>query len=316
MRCTVFTLALVLCGATARAQSSGDVASAAAAFQEGQRAQLARDFARAGEMFELADRAAPSPAALRSAIRNHQAAAHRARAATLALRARARDAADPQSAQLAAEVLDALSPQLARVSLRCAPACAVLVDGGAVAQVASEHELFVEPGARTLDATWAGRGARSSALDAVAGAQVTLSLDAPPEAPPPPPPPARAEPTPPSLPPPAAPAPEPSRRPLPPAVFWSALGATVVCGAVLVWSGVDTLSARDAYVAAPTEAAYLDGVGRQTRTNALIATTATLAAATVVTALFTEWRGGRRAQAAVGVAPLAGGAMLGMLRTF
>lgn len=320
MRRTVFTLALALVSASALAQSTPDVASAAAAFQEGQRAQLARDFARAAEMFELADRAAPSPAALRSAIRNHQAAEHLARAATLAARARARDAADPQSAQLATEVLDALAPRLSRVALRCAPACTVLVDGGAVAPVAAaEHDLFVEPGARTLEATWSGRGSRTERLDALPGAQRALSLDAPPEAPAPvsppqaqtPPPPAPVAPAPAPLP------PEPSRRPLPPAVFWSALGATVVSGAVLVWSAVDTLSARDAYVTAPTESGYLDGVGRETRTNALIATTATLAAATVVTALFTEWRGARAAtHTTAGVSPLPGGALLGVIRSF
>jgi tungstate transport system substrate-binding protein len=42
------------------------------------------DYARAAELFELADRAAPSPAALRSALRNHQAAGRTARAASLA----------------------------------------------------------------------------------------------------------------------------------------------------------------------------------------------------------------------------------------
>jgi hypothetical protein len=82
------------------------VTAAAAAYQEAQQAQLVRDYARAAELFELADRAAPSPAALRSALRNHQAASHTARAASLALLARDRDAADAQSAQLAAAVLD------------------------------------------------------------------------------------------------------------------------------------------------------------------------------------------------------------------
>ena len=82
----------------------------------------------------------------------------------------------------------------------------------------------------------------------------------------------------------------------------------------IVWSAVDTLSARDAYVAAPTEAGYTDGVSRQTRTNALIATTATLAAATVVTAFFTDFRG--RPHTAVAAAPLPGGAAFGLTHTF
>lgn len=318
MRRAPLLLAIALCSGAASAQPGGDIAAAAAAFQEGQRAQLTQDFPRAAEMFELADAASPSPAALRSAIRNRQAATQLARAATLALRARARDASDPQSAQLAAEVLDALTPRLARISLRCNPSCALLVDGGALSHGASEaHELFVDPGDHTLAASWSPGRARRAPITAVAGAQLTLILEAPPEAPAPTPveltpPPARA--APPPLPPPPPPPPPVARRPLSPWLFWSALGATAISGGVLVWSGVDTLSARDAYAARPSEQGYLDGVGLQTRTNVLIATTATLAAATALAAVFTEWRGAPSTQLAL--TPLGGGALLGMVGSF
>ena len=99
-------------------------------------------------------------------------------------------------------------------------------------------------------------------------------------------------------------------------VFWSALGAPAVSGAVLIWSGLDTLAARDAYVLAPNEAAYNDGLGLQTRTNVLIATTATLAAATALVAVFTEWSGGRTAQVGAAVLPLPGGAGVTVVRSF
>ena len=317
-------LTLTLCAPAVLAQTTPDVASAAAAFQEGQRAQLSRDFARAAEMFELADGSAPSAAALRSAVRNHQAANHLARAATLALRMQARDAGDPQSAALAAETLASLTPRLARISLRCNPSCALVVDGAAVSSGAREsHEVFAEPGEHTLEASWGPARTRRAPVTAAAGAQVTLILDAPPEPPPAPTPepPAPPAPTPVivvAAPPVVAPPPPPpvSRRPLGPAVFWSVLGATAVSGGVLIWSGVDTLGARDRYVASPSERAYLDGVGLQTRTNALIATTATLAAAAVLTAVFTEWRGARTAQLGAAVTPLPGGAMVGMVRSF
>jgi hypothetical protein len=317
-------LTLTLCAPAVLAQTTPDVASAAAAFQEGQRAQLSRDFARAAEMFELADGSAPSAAALRSAVRNHQAANHLARAATLALRMQARDAGDPQSAALAAETLASLTPRLARISLRCNPSCALVVDGAAVSSGAREsHDVFAEPGEHSLEASWGPARTRRAPVTAAAGAQVTLILDAPPEPPPAP------TPEPPAPPPPAPvivvaappvvtppPPPPVSRRPLGPAVFWSVLGATAVSGGVLIWSGVDTLGARDRYVAAPSERAYLDGVGLQTRTNVLIATTATLAAAAALTAVFTEWSGGRTAQLGAAVTPLPGGAMIGMVRSF
>lgn len=291
---TALTLSLLLASTAARAQpATGDVTAAAAAFQEGQRAQIAGDYARAAEFFELADHAAPSPAALRSAIRNHQAAGHATLAATLAFRAHTRDAADAQSAQLADAVLAELSPRLARVHLVCEPACTVSVDQLAVAPHAdASHTFFLDPGSRALDVRWSGRGNRTRSLDAAAGQQVELQLDAPPP---------EAPPAPTVTPPVVAPVtpPRETRQPPPPpppsgwspAVFWVGVGLTAVSAGLLVWSGVDTLSARDAYVAAPTEAGYNDGVGRETRTNVFIGTTAALGVATAVVGVFaTRWR--------------------------
>lgn len=295
---TALTLSLTLCLASTAAlaqPAAGDVTAAAAAFQEGQRAQIAREYARAAEFFELADHAAPSPAALRSAIRNHQAAGHAARAATLALRARARDAADPQSAQLADAVIAELGPRLARVRLVCEPACTVAIDQLALdPQAATSHAFFVEPGSRALDVRWSGRAGRARTLDVAAGQQVELQLAAPPPEAPPPEPPPPAPVTPPvqavTPPPPHQPPPPPPPSGLSPVVFWAGVGLTAVSAGLLVWSGVDTLSARDAYVAAPTEAGYNDGVGRETRTNILIGTTAALGVATAVVGVFaTRW---------------------------
>ena len=71
-------------------------------------------------------------------------------------------------------------------------------------------------------------------------------------------------------------------------------GLTVGVAGALLWSGLDTLSARDAYAAAPTQAGYNDGTSRELRTNALIGVTAVLGVATAVgAAFFTEWGGGR-----------------------
>lgn len=304
----------------------GDVNAAAAAFQEGQRLQLAREYARAAEFFEIADHAAPSPAALRSAIRSHQAAGHATRAATLALRSRARDAADPQSAQLAEAVLAEATPRLTRVHVTCSPACTVSVDRLAVGDGSAEsHAFFVEPGSRTLETRWADRGTRSRSLDCAAGQSIELSLEAPPPEPAPvTPPPPVVTPPPPILvvaPPPVAPVVRPRQRPLPPLVFWIGLAATAASAGVMVWSGIDTLSARDAYVQRPTEAGYNDGTSRETRTDLLIASTAVLGVATaVVGVFFTEWSGrgsersGLRTTPSLGLRD--GGLQFGVVRSF
>ncbi|MEZ4409556.1 MAG: hypothetical protein R3A52_24250 [Polyangiales bacterium] len=321
--CAALCVALAAPAALAQpAPAQGNnVAAAAAAYEQAQQAQLSRDYARAASLFELADRAAPSPAALRSAIRNHQAAGQRARAATLALRARARDGADPQSAQLAESVLAESTPQLARVRVACAPECALTVDRLVAMQGrAASHELFVDPGAHTLGFDWDGRPSRSPDQTVTAGQLIDLSVEAPPaEVAPPPTPEPTPEPTPVVVAPPTPPPPQPpprARRPLPPAVFWSGLAATAVAGGVLVWSGLDTLSARDAYAQQPTESGYNDGVGRETRTNVLIGVTAALGVATaVVGVFFTEWGGGRSG-ASAWVAPLPGGAAAGVVRSF
>src|SRR5262249_36877416 len=145
-----------VCAATvARAQPDGaDVAAAARAYEEGMRAQLRRDYAQAASLFELADRSAPSAAALRSAIRNHEAAGNVARALTLAVRADRRYPTAADTHKAADSVLARLAPSCAAVTVRCSPGCAVLVDGRVAAETASEHELYLAPGEHALVASW------------------------------------------------------------------------------------------------------------------------------------------------------------------
>jgi hypothetical protein len=70
LRRIISTASLLVCLSPLPAFAQEDVQAASAAFAEAQRAQLRGDFPRAAELFEIADQAAPSPAALRSAIRN------------------------------------------------------------------------------------------------------------------------------------------------------------------------------------------------------------------------------------------------------
>jgi tetratricopeptide (TPR) repeat protein len=86
-----------------------------------------------------------------------------------------------------------------------------------------------------------------------------------------------------------------------PIVFIVGAGLTAVAGGVLIWSGVDTLTANDNYTRYFTEAPspnvteaeglYHSALDAQTRTNVLVGVTAALAATTVILAIFTDWDG-------------------------
>jgi hypothetical protein len=322
MRRCVGVASVVAWGASASAQTagSGDVTAAAAAFQQAQQAQLVRDFARAADLFELADRAAPSAAALRSAIRTHQAAGHIARAATLALYAGQRDTSDPLSVQLSRAVRAELSPRLVLVRVRCSIACGIAVDGRAdVGDRRSEHGFYVDPGIHELTVSFEGRATVRQSLEGAAGAEIERAVSAPAPEPSG----AATNASDPAVssdasearsgasrtsgvetrasseaaivegrtPAPRMAAPEPAARTgLRPVYFAVAAGASVVLGGVLVWSGWDTLRARDVYVADPTEARFLEGRGLETRTNALIGATVLVGAATAAVGVFTQWR--------------------------
>lgn len=279
----------------ADAPSPQDVQEAANAFAEGQRAQLRGDNARAAEMFEIANSTAPSSAALRSAIRNHKAAGHAAQAATGALEALALYASDRTTTRLANEILVDLAPGLARVLLECVPECTATMDGRLVGRAAfTRREMFVDPGNHSVRAEWSGHGNVDQAFTGVAGQPQAVRLERPPAPVEPPPPevtepvePHQVEPPPPPPYHPRAPAP---RSGLSPVVFWVGTGLTLVATGVTIWSGMDTLSARDDYVDDPTREGYDDGVDLELRTNALIVTSAVLGAATIAVGLFlTDW---------------------------
>lgn len=315
-----FACVAALCGASpTRAQSAADLHAAATAFQEGQRAQLRGDFAQAAELFDLANRTAPSAAALRSSIRMHQSAGHHARAATLAAEARALYASDATTTALADEVLAALTPSLGRVLVRCEPECALTADARVVSTAVSTTLLYVDPGAHELVASWGSQAVQRSAEPA-AGAQVELVLrrdDAlAPE-------PVTAEPV--ASPEPTAPVSSPSssqpsddgrENGLSPVFLAIGAGLTVASLVGTVAVGVDMLGARDRYVAMPTEAGWRDGVARETATNALLGTTIGLAAVTTALAIFTDWGGGETDALRVLVVPCPDGAFTDVTARF
>jgi hypothetical protein len=293
---------LIASDATAHAQKAPaeDVDGAARAFEEAQRAQLHRDYARAADLFELADRSAPNAAALRSAIRNFEAAGNAAHAATLAARAIERYPNDAETRRLAEHVTARLAPTVGELVVRCTPACSLVLDGGATPELPSAaHRIYVTAGEHAVIARFSDGRSASQAFSATAGAASELAIEAlplPPASSQSPP----ATPMSPAVPSArtvetqaavvAEPAPRARDRRVSPALAIVGIGLTAGLAGALIWSGVDTLSARDRYAAHPTLAGYNDGLSREHRTDWLIGSTALLGVATLAVAIFaTRW---------------------------
>jgi hypothetical protein len=304
LRPNVLLLAALVALAPLTALAEEDVAAASAAFSEAQRAQLRGDYSRAAEFFELADQSAPSPAALRSAIRNRETAGQDVRAATLALRALERYPSDRETRELAEGTLSRLAPKLAKVKVTCSEPCRLTVDGGLVTtEPVPSREFFVAPGTHSVEGRWSGRPTAARTVEGVAGGTLEVTLEAPPAPPPGAEPPIAAPaPTQSSAPPPTTTSqvsftpldvpPPTTRGGLSPAVFWTGTGLTVISGAILTWSGLDTLEKRDEYEKSPTQDAYDDGTKLELRTNVLAATTAVLGVSTILIGAFaTDWGG-------------------------
>jgi tetratricopeptide (TPR) repeat protein len=89
--------------------------------------------------------------------------------------------------------------------------------------------------------------------------------------------------------------PPPSRPPLHPALAIVAGGLALAGGGLAIWTGLETLSRRDAYMAATAYdvalARYNEGQTFQLVTNVLIISSAALAVGAVVMLFFTDWGG-------------------------
>lgn len=306
-----------LSAASVHAQSTGELVSvegdrnvgaAAQAFQEGQKAQLSGEFARAAELFELADQLAPTPEAIRSAIRNRDAAEQPARAATLALAAVARYPSDAETQAIAGQLFERVAPELSRLTIDCDEPCTLLLNGEALsARPVARTDVYVPPGAYTLDARFDAERASSQQLELVSGAHEQLEVTAPLAA-------ARVE-----L--------EPSgpragrvqelslREPngttaesqgISPWFVAGAGALTVGVATAALITGLDAVRKRDAYQADPTRESYERGVESQKWTNALWIATGGLAATSLVLLAFTDWDGEeQRSTATLSISPVA-----------
>lgn len=250
--------------------------AAAAKFKEGERAFTRHDYAGAAVAFEAAYAIAPHPDVLLNAIDSREKAGDLAIAATWCAHLM-REYPSQKASNEASQRLSRLRPKLGRldVTVQGGTAESLMIDGRA----AEPGESYVDPGDHIITATLDGQ-AIDKRVNVVAGARVNVLLEKTPELP-------KPEPVEPRKPPPR------EEKPLHPAVFLTGLGLTAVSGALLIWSGVDTNAALDAFERNPTQAGYDEGLSKEIRTNVLIATTSVLGVASAAIGIFaTEWGGG------------------------
>ena len=287
-----------------RAPEASKVKLAAEQFDAGVAALKARDFEGAASRFEAADAAVPSGQALRQAIKARQEAGQGSRAATLAALALQRYPTDTVTVRLARETIEKLGPLLGKVNVSCASPCVLAVGTRAVPGEANTRwTVYLDAGHVTLSASFfGGSGGSQKELDATAGSAVdvrfepedksgaaaagaagaTKTAETPTGDTP-------AETTPDDA----------SKQPkgLPKAVFITGLVVTAGLGGVTIWSGIDTINnpgtaaVKAACAGKGTSCPlYQEGLGKQTRTDALIGATAGAAAVTIVLAVFTKWK--------------------------
>lgn len=285
-------VALSLSAYTVRADDKSVVA-AASAFEQGQQAELSGNFDRAAELFELADRIAPTPEALRSATRARLAADQLPAAAGNAEELLRRYSDDSASRELAEKALLRARPELTRFTFQCSEPCTVVVDGLATGMLPLKTQVvYVTPGSHNIVLGFDGDLTRGLRLQGSAAEQRVIKVGRPvgevarPGAA------ASSAPTA-SAGSEATQRDEGARRGLPSGYFWTAASLTVVVGALTLWSGLDLLNARDDFKARamPTQSQFEDGESKDTRTSVLLGTTGALLVGTVVLGAFTHFGG-------------------------
>ena len=273
---------------------------AAEEFDAGRRAFKVKDFEGAAVHFENADRDAPSPEALQSAMRARKEAGQLARAATLGAWGISRYPNDKTFGDYARQVLVDADKTLHKVVIGCTPDCTIVVDNKVMPfPETPTATLYLDPGQHAIVAGWPNNRHRNADVNAVSGGTSKLTFNA-----------ATVEKT-------ANDAPsgpndsgalgtEPAgdrgaetekKGGLSPTIFYIGLASTVVLGGVTAWSGIDTVNnpGSDAVRNCTGTKEYCDGLlaeglAKETRTNVLIGVTSVVGVTTGIIALFfTSW---------------------------
>lgn len=275
------------------------IKAAADEFDRGVKSAQAGNMDEAASHFEAADREAPSPDALKAAIRARRDAKQPARAATLAALALTRYPADKALSDFARSVLTQAGPTLHKVAVACKPECLLVVDNKLVpAEASTEIALYLDPGKHTVSAGWNDKN-QSRDVTATAGGSSSLSFSPPPAEKPAASASATAREAPTESATEASPPPPAPGGKLSPVFTYVGIGLTVALGGATVWSGLDTQSnpgpdkVKERCVGLGESCPeYKDGLSRQRRTNILLAATGGTAIVTgLVAALLTNWKG-------------------------
>jgi tetratricopeptide (TPR) repeat protein len=314
-RC-VATIGVILCASSAISSANGQEAEAQSTerrgaarsyFEQGERAYEARDYVLAAKAFDEAYRAMPHYAPLWNAARSWERAGEQTRAANAYakyLRSAPADAPDRDAAMAA---LGALAERLGRIEVYAAEIDVVRIDD----EVLDGTSVYVHPGMhvvegqskdtkiRRTDMIEAGT-VRSVALvednkmdeiDSSISAPVVKELARPPRKS-------------------TASSPmifAPNRGPVwfgPAAIV--AGGMTIASASLVLWSGMDTLSARKEFDAAPTADKLAAGKDKQLRTNLLLGATIASGMATGVFLSLWKWNGSTKSSALTVLPPVMG----------
>jgi hypothetical protein len=263
--------------------STQDQRSAAEAYDRGTAAYLARDYARAAQWFETANRLAPAAAALVQAARSNERAGNALRAANLALRLQALYADDRTATRTATEILGTSTSQFFRIEVSC-DGCTVQLDGTLLEHTA----VFVEPDSEHNVIASFETGDRTQTVRGGSGQVQRLAFTAPPPSE------AHNDHTDPTT--------GATGGGIGVIPWWVTLiggVATVGLASIFIWSGIDTLSGVPAYEMSRTPEALADGQSREARTNWLMGFMIGTGVATIALAIFTDWTFGGSASATV-----------------
>jgi tetratricopeptide (TPR) repeat protein len=263
----------------ASAITAEDRARAAAKFHEGEAAFKRHAYSEAADDFEAAYAIAPHPFALWNAADSREKAGDLARAANLCARYLRESPANDANRSEAAARLASLTPRLSRVTITAPGGDGATIDGAP----APSFELFVDPGDHLVAAKFPD-GPAERRVSLVAGARASITLE-----------PERARPRPAPFSAMGGERPDVifaarSQKPLGRGWIVGGAAATAALGGLVLWSGLDTHSAYQAYAKEPTRAGFDDGVSKERRTNVLVVATGVAGAATLTLALFAvEW---------------------------
>lgn len=259
---------------TAQEVSAADKREAAKKFAEGRRAFWQKDYQRAAEAFEEANRIAPHHSALWNAARAWHRAGNLPRAANLY--DEYLDAAPPNAPDRnnATSAMTELAAQLGKLEVHAATGFEnVLLDGEPV----GDDPVFVTPGEHLIEGTYESEVVRKKQTIG-AGETMSVTLEPPPPPPPPAPPPK------------PKPKPEPKPEKWSPTVVYVGGAVTLAAAAYTSWSGFDTWEQKDAFDQASTQDNLDEGKSRQNRTNIALGVTVASAAFTTIAAVWlVDW---------------------------